>query len=114
MNALNPIGYLILQAGNLLNSLFDIYAILLFVYIVLQLLVHLQVINAYKPFFRQFTVGRLLNFFSRWYEPPLNAIRRKLPPIGGIDLSPLVLFLLINVAGYAVWWVFMKVALLVG
>lgn len=39
----------------------------------------------------------IVNFLYRVTEPLLSRIRRKLPPMGAIDLSPLVAFALIYV-----------------
>lgn len=114
MNTLNPIGYLLLQIGSVLESLCAIYGFILFLYILLNMLVQLQVLSAYKPLFRGVTLARILNFFSRWYEPPLNRIRKYVPNLGGLDLSPIVLFLAVQFAGYTIFWIFSRVALLVG
>jgi YggT family protein len=35
----------------------------------------------------------IINFLARLHEPILRQVRRYLPDIGGIDLSPIVLFL---------------------
>lgn len=113
---LNPIGYGILMVGNLLHSLIAIYGFILFIYILLNLLIQFGIIkNTYKPLFGNISLHRIMGGLYRWYEPPMQAIRRKLPVvIGGLDLSPLALFLLINLAGYTVLWLFSKLAFLVG
>ncbi len=42
------------------------------------------------------TVYRVFNFLERITEPVLTPIRRVIPPIGGIDISPVILILLIT------------------
>ena len=55
---------------------------------VLSWLVHFNVVNSRNQF-----VGTLLNICWRLTEPVLAKIRRFLPSISGIDLSPMVLIL---------------------
>jgi YggT family protein len=38
---------------------------------------------------------------DRFVNPMLAPIRRVVPPLGGFDLSPLVLFILIEIVSYA-------------
>jgi len=63
---------------------------LLIAYAILSWLIAFNVVNTYNPAVRGIstTLGRLL-------EPLLRPIRRILPEMGGIDLSPMVLWLLI-------------------
>ncbi len=55
---------------------------------VLSWLVHFNVVNASNQL-----VYTLLNITWRLTEPPLRPIRRFLPAISGVDLSPMVLIL---------------------
>lgn len=86
--------WLVLQVINL-------YMIVLAVYCVLTLLVSFNVINP-----RNQLVSMLLRFGYAITEPILGPIRRVLPAMGGIDLSPIVVFLLLGfierlIVGYA-------------
>ena len=54
-------------------------------------LVAFNIINAYNP-----VVRAILNGLDRVYAPLVRPIRRILPDFGGIDLSPLVLWLLLR------------------
>lgn len=47
-------------------------------------------------------VWTIADFLYRITEPALRPIRRRLPNLGGIDLSPLVLLLLVTAASIAV------------
>ena len=49
-----------------------------------------NVVNARNQF-----VAALANFFYRATEPALRPIRRFLPDLGGIDISPIVLLLIL-------------------
>ncbi|WP_068309355.1 MULTISPECIES: YggT family protein [Kordiimonas] len=68
----------------------DIFKWMLIISIILGWLIHFGVVNAYQPFVQ--TVGRFLHAVT---EPALKPIRRFIPTMGGMDISPIVLFLLI-------------------
>lgn len=74
----------------LIYSVLDLYKIAIIIYVILSWLVAFQVVNQYNQFVR--IVG---DFLGRLIEPATNGIKRILPPMGGLDLSPLVLLLLI-------------------
>ena len=59
---------------------------------ILSWLVAFNVINLHNRF-----VDGLYSFLNRITEPMLRPIRRVLPDLGGIDLSPMVLILVIIV-----------------
>lgn len=63
---------------------------LLIVYAIMSWLIAFNVVNTYNSFVRG--VQRTLD---RIFDPLLRPIRRIIPDMGGIDLSPMVLFLLI-------------------
>jgi YggT family protein len=70
--------------------LLGLLKLLLIIYAVMSWLIAFNVINTYNSFVRgvERTLARIL-------EPLLRPIRRIIPDMGGIDLSPMVLFLLI-------------------
>lgn len=72
----------------LLDMILNLYWWVLFIYIIMSWLVSFGVINSYQPFIKAF-----FNILCRLVEPPMRWIRRYLPPAGGIDLSPIVLFI---------------------
>jgi YggT family protein len=76
---------------DLLNSLIGIYNFCLFAWIIITWLVKFDVINKYHPL-----VARVMMFFEQIIEPPLSYIRRFLPHIGGVDISPIALILLLQ------------------
>jgi YggT family protein len=45
---------------------------------------------------RNRAVWTLADFFARVTEPAMRPIRRRMPNLGGIDLSPMILLLLIQ------------------
>ena len=56
--------------------------------VILSWLIHFQVINSYNRF-----VFLVQDLTHRLTEPALGPIRRFLPNLGGIDISPIILIL---------------------
>lgn len=74
----------------LLHTLLDIYKWCLIVYVVMSWLIAFNVVNIHNRFV--FTVN---DFLFKITEPALRPIRRFMPNLGGVDLAPLILILLI-------------------
>lgn len=68
----------------------DIYWWLLIAAAVFSWLYAFNVVNSRNQF-----VGSIGNFLFRVTEPALRPIRRFLPDLGGIDISPIILLLII-------------------
>lgn len=68
----------------------DIYIWFLIASAILSWLVAFGVINTYNKF-----VATVMDFLYRVTEPALRPIRRWLPNMGGVDLSPLALILIL-------------------
>jgi YggT family protein len=87
---------------NLINNLISLINLSVIVWAVLGMLMHFDIVNRHNPLIQRlyFTLGRAL-------EPLLNPIRRLLgkfmPDLGGIDLSPLVLILLLHFVNDALY-----------
>ena len=76
---------------DLINWVLSIYIYILIASAVLSWLVAFGVISFSNPNVRQAN-----DVLRRLTDPVLNPIRKFLPLIGGLDLSPLVLFLVIQ------------------
>jgi YggT family protein len=79
--------------ANLINTVIWLYTLVLIVHVVLSWLTAFNVVNTRHPF-----VNGLGQITYRLCEPVLSRIRRFLPSLGGIDLSPIVLILLLQFA----------------
>ncbi len=66
-----------------------------FIVLVISLLVILKVVLSY--FVAPYQPVRL--FVDRIVEPMLRPIQRIIPPIGGLDLSPLILLVIVQILG---------------
>ena len=71
--------------ASYVNALFEVYILLIFVYILLNLMFSLGV----RPPYARWS-DAILNFLRDVCEPYLRLYRRGLPPLGPIDLSPMV------------------------
>lgn len=71
---------------NLLINIISLYNFVLFVYIVLSWLIGFGIVNKHQP-----VVRKIYDVLHRLTEPVLSRIRRYMPDLGGIDLSPIVL-----------------------
>lgn len=74
---------------SFMNMLIQLYIYIIFAGVIMSWLVAFNVINAYNPFVR--TLWTALNALT---EPLLRPIRRRMPDLGGIDISPMILILL--------------------
>ena len=83
---------------DLISKVVWLYTIVLIVHVVLSWLTAFNVINARHPFVN--AVGRIT---YQLCEPVLARIRRFLPNLGGLDLSPIVLILLLQFAVSLMW-----------
>lgn len=77
-----------LRLLQFIDYLLYLYVIVVFASVILSWLMAFNVVNAYNPFVRS-----LWGALNAMTEPLLRPIRRVLPDLGGIDLSPLVLLL---------------------
>ena len=75
---------------ELVSSVIMLYFWMILIQVVMSWLVVFNVINTQNRFV--YMVG---NFLNRVTEPALGPIRRVMPNLGGIDLSPVVLILLL-------------------
>ncbi len=73
---------------KLVDTIVDIYIFLLIAWAILSWLVHFKVVNTGNRF-----VYVVMDFLYKITEPALRQIRRVIPLLGGIDVSPIVLIL---------------------
>lgn len=75
---------------NILGSLIEIYSWALIIYILMS----------WFPGARESSIG---SFLARICEPFLEPFRRIVPPLGMIDLSPLVAIIVLNLARQGIY-----------
>jgi YggT family protein len=75
----------------LLGELIHLYILAIIAAVVISMLISFGVINARSQF-----VYTIADFLNRLTNPFLNPIRRFLPDLGGIDISPVIAILLLE------------------
>ena len=86
----NPFLWLIL-------TILDIYFWIILAMVIMSWLIGFNVINGANPYVRQISYA-----LHRLTEPFLGPIRRVLPDLGGIDISPIVLLLALQFLKYLI------------
>lgn len=71
----------------------SVYFWIIIVTVVMSWLIGLNIVNGYRP-----EVRAIQRVCYQLTEPLLRPIRERVPPIGGLDLSPLILLLGMEVA----------------
>ena len=89
---LNPIAALLIEV-------LELYKWVVIAAVIVSWLVAFNVINSHNNFVR--SVLRILYALT---EPVFRPIRRIIPAIGGLDLSPLVVFVIIWFLQYSIQW----------
>ena len=87
-----PVGNAFIAALlEVIDIALDLYVWLLILSAILSWLMTFGIVNSYSRAVRMF-----MDFVARLTEPALAPIRRIIPPLNGLDLSPLVLILIIS------------------
>lgn len=87
---------------QVLIFLLEVYFWILIALVMVSWLLAFNVINPRNP-----TVGRICDLLNRATRPVLARIRRVIPPLGGIDFSPLVVIFAIYILQgllYKLFW----------
>jgi YggT family protein len=75
----------------LVDTVLNIYMWCLIAYVILSWLIAFNVVNTYNKF-----VFAVNDFLFKITEPALRPIRRIVPNLGGVDISPVILILIIH------------------
>jgi YggT family protein len=73
---------------TLIEQIIDLYIWTLLAYLIIGWLVTFRIVNPWQP-----AVRMISDLLARIHEPLLQPVRRVLPDLGPIDISPVVLFL---------------------
>ena len=74
----------------LISSVIGIYIWVVIIHVIISWLIAFQIINRHNQL-----VSNLMFMFDRLTKPVLQIIRRYMPDLGGVDISPVVLLLLL-------------------
>ena len=86
---------------DLLAEIIYLYMICVIIWAVVATLISFKVINGYQPI-----VQRIMYALNRLCEPAMRPIRKILPDLGGLDISPIILILLLNFTRQALYTYF--------
>ncbi len=81
-----------LDVANYVGDLFSVYIIVIFLYILLNMMFQFGLRPSYSRW-----LDVLLDFLRDCSEPFLRLFRRFLPMLGGLDLSPMVAIIVLVV-----------------
>ena len=90
---LNPIAALLIE-------ILEIYKWVVILAVVVSWLTAFNVINVHNNFVRS-----MLRVLYALTEPVFRQVRKVIPPIGGLDLSPIIVFLVIWFLQYTIQYV---------
>lgn len=76
---------------NLINTALQIYIVIIIAWTILSTLISFRIVNSYQPI-----IQRLMIALDKLCLPVLRPIQKRLPDLGGFDLSPVVVILLIT------------------
>lgn len=93
---MNPVFWLIIEA-------LEIYSFVIIIAVVASWLVAFNVINLYNGFVRS-----LMRVLSALTEPVFRLVRKVVPPIGGLDLSPLIVLFGVYFLQNFVRWLYVR------
>ena len=77
--------------GFIISSFIGIFLLVLFITIVLSWLIQFNVINKHNQF-----VSTVYGICLRLTEPVLQPVRSVVPSFGGLDISPIIVFVLLQ------------------
>jgi YggT family protein len=80
------------DVANYVNAVFEVYIFFIFVYILLNILFSFGMRVPYARW-----SDALLNFLRDVCEPYLRIFRRFIPPLGMVDLSPMIAIIVLYV-----------------
>jgi len=83
--------------ARLINLVFLVYTIMI-------------VVRILGSWFPQAQSNYFMRFIAQMTDPYLNLFRKIIPPLGMIDLSPIVALLVLQGAKWLIFYVMMKVA----
>jgi len=89
----------------LIDTIITLYIWLLIASAILSWLVAFNVVNSRNPI-----VANIGEFLYRITEPALRPIRAILPNLGGIDVSPVILIILLLFLQRLIYWLYIQLS----
>lgn len=86
---------------NLLSAILQIYLVIIIAWTILSTLISFKIVNSYQPI-----IQRIMIALDKLCLPVLRPIQKRLPDLGGFDISPIVVILLIQFLQHALYQYF--------
>lgn len=83
---------------NIIDLVIQIYIIIIVIQVAVSWLIAFDVINAGNE-----QAQNLINLLRKATDPVYTPLKRYIPPIGGIDITPLVVIVLLSILRSIVW-----------
>jgi YggT family protein len=90
----------------LVDTLITLYIWILIASAILSWLIAFNVVNTRNPI-----VAGIGEFLYRVTEPALRPIRNLLPNLGGIDISPVILIILLLFLQRFIYWLYLQIVI---
>ena len=87
--------FLLHGLSYIVNTAIGIYITIIIVEIIIHWLIAFEVIKARSP-----QAQNLIGLLSRATSPVMERVRKYVPPIGGIDITPIVVSIGLQLIGY--------------
>ena len=68
----------------------DFYTLIIFFYVIISWLLHFNILNSGNVF-----LWKVFESLKKLTDPPLNYIRKFIPNLGPVDISPVILILIL-------------------
>ena len=91
---------------SLIDAILQLYTLVVFIMVIFSWLLTFNVINRHNQF-----VDMVWRTLIALTEPLLGPIRRMMPSLGGIDLSPIILLLGIMFLRQMNWWLAARIGI---
>lgn len=86
-----------LVVAQIINFIFQVYTLMLFA----------RILGSWLPQLQDY---RFMQFIAYYTDPYLNLFRRFIPPLGMIDISPIIAFICLNVLQNMILGIFLGAA----
>lgn len=87
----------------LINLILDLLFWALVIWIVISWLIQFNVVNRHQPL-----VYRVNEALTKLFEPIMAKIRKYVPPLGTLDVAPIIFFILLAFTQYTINYYYIK------
>jgi YggT family protein len=84
--------------AEILSFALSVYLWIIIIYVAISWLTAFGVVNTGNPQAQQ-----LVKLLSRAVDPVMKPLQKYIPPIGGIDITPIIVIIAIQVLDWMIW-----------